>query len=212
VIRLVLAGVVRSQRVVTPLILTAGLAFIICSNGPQRAGETLGGIALLAIVIHAWIAYSTACSIDEPTEEALTVVAGRPRLLVAKVVTAALLAGVVEVVLLAAALVSNVMERRPTASEWWAFLIVAAAIVVLGVAIGLAAGPTVVRERGAQIVVLLALLVGSALALPIVRITKEMSRGPVQHVRLGTIAGLAVWSLAGAVVVAAASIAVARRA
>jgi hypothetical protein len=39
-----------------------------------------------------------------------------------------------------------------------------------------------------------------------------MSRGPVQHVRLGTIAGLAVWSLAGAVVVAAASIAVARRA
>ena len=172
---------------------------------PQRPGATLGTIALLALPLHAWAAYATAGSVDTQTGEALSVLSGPGRVHVALAATAVVQAALVE---LAAALVAHVMETSPSADQWGAWAVIAVAVILLGVAIGLAAGPGVVRERGAQIVVLLGLLVASAFAVAIVHLTKLMSSSSVT---VGDVLPGALWCVVAAAVVSVATVLVIRR-
>jgi hypothetical protein len=206
---LVVRNVVRSQRVVAPALLTLAAAVLVCSNGPQRPGETLGATVAVLLPVHAWTGLTTASGTDDATREAFTAIAGAVRVFLAHLAAAAVIAAVATAFVVGAALTTGVMDGSPTGTQWWAFAAAASASIALGVAIGTVAGPPVIGARGTRVVVALGLVTVALIASPLLAAARRLGRaapadvlGPTFLFAAATAGIAAALVLAGAVVAA----------
>ena len=173
---LVLACVVRSQRIVGPLFATVLITIMLTAQGGQTAEAALSGIALLLIPVHVWIGFTTAGALDVPTTEVAAVMLGRRRAAFGVLAAGATLAAGAVGFTTAATLALRVIRHRPEAAQWVAGGLATCAGVTLGLAAGIGAR-WAWRERGHQLLGLVAAGFGIALLPPISRVSRTFDDG-----------------------------------
>ena len=176
---LVLACVVRSQRIVGPLFATLLITLMLTAQGGQTAEAALSGIALLLIPVHVWIGFTTAGALDVPTTEVAAVMLGRRRVAFGVLAAGATLAAGAVGFTTAATLALRVIRHRPEAAQWVAGGLATCAGVTLGLAAGIGAR-WAWRERGHQLLGLVAAGLGIAL-LPSMLITDLLASSQISR-------------------------------
>ena len=173
---LVLACVVRSQRIVGPLFATVLITIMLTAQGGQTAEAALSGIALLLIPVHVWIGFTTAGALDVPTTEVAAVMLGRRRAAFGVLAAGATLAAGAVGFTTAATLALRVIRHRPEAAQWVAGGLATCAGITLGLAAGIGAR-WAWRERGHQLLGLVAAGLGIALLPAISQISRTFDDG-----------------------------------
>src|SRR5262249_40948983 len=157
----------------------------------------LATAALLMIPVYAWLAMTAAVATDAPTREAFVAVLGTTRAYVAHVVAAAILAACARALVILATVVSGGMAYAPSGPRIVGWLFGEIAALAIGLAIGAVAAPPVVTRRGLRAVLFVGLIALTPIALPVLRLARNLDEKSTAHVLAAVVPAALVCTAAG---------------